>query len=113
MIKTMKTVKIYHVIAVVAILLMAITSTLTGNINSILIIGFGTSIVLLLGIHLVLDRQERNLYQIERKLLEISSEVESTKMTSELASRLSNEQQVAIIRMLSEIHEPTPKKEDK
>jgi len=101
----METVKIYHAIAVVAIFLIGIISTLTENTNFILIIGFGVSIILLLGIHLILDRQENDIQRLEKKITEMSLNIESIKVVTEFSSKLSNDQQVALMKMISELHE--------
>ena len=64
----MKTVDLYHLVGIAALFLLALCITLGANDGVVLVIGIGIIVILLLGVHLVLYKQDKRLCVIEKKL---------------------------------------------
>lgn len=65
----MKNVDLYHLVGVVSLLLLVLFITLGANDGVVLVVGVGIIVILLLGVHIVLDKQDR---QMERMSIVIS-----------------------------------------
>ena len=63
----MKTVDLYHLVGIAALFLLALCITLGANDGVVLVIGIGIIVILLLGVHLVLYKQDKSLCVIEKK----------------------------------------------
>ena len=85
----MKLVNLYHLVGVGVLALVALSFSLGFN-ESATILGIGVIVVLVLGIHLVLDKINENLYYHEKKLIELSNSVDSIKASVEIIGGLSN-----------------------
>ena len=73
--------------------------------DSVLIaIAFGVIVVLLLGIHLILDRQDNSIENMERKIEQIASDIYETKTSSYFQSGLRMNEQVAMVSSLENIN---------
>lgn len=94
----------YHLIGVAAILFMMFSVNLNAKDSVLIIVGFGAIIILLLGIHLVLDRQDRSIENIERKIEQIVSDVYETKMSSDFQSGMRMNEQVSMVSSLENLN---------
>lgn len=99
----MKIVDLYHLVGIAALLLMVFCITLGSNDGVVLVIGIGIIVILLLGVHLVLDKHNKRLCVIERKLEDVYYDVHFTKMHSEFESGLKIKEQSVIIESLANI----------
>ena len=99
----MKTVDLYHLVGIVALLLLTLCITLGANDGVVLVIGIGIIVILLLGVHLVLDKHDKRLCVIERKLEDVYYDAHFTKMQSELDKRIRLNGQSVIIESLANI----------
>lgn len=100
----MKTVDLYHLVALIALFLMVLCITLGYNDGVVLVIGIGILVVLLLGVHLVLDKQSKRMCVIEKKLEEVHYDAHFVKMRSELGVNLSVKEQAFFIESLANIN---------
>ena len=100
----MKIVDLYHLVGIAALFLMVFCITLGANDGVVLVIGIGIIVILLLGVHLVLDKYDKRLCVIERKLEDVYYDVHFTKMHSELDSEVRIKGQSAIIESLANIN---------
>lgn len=100
----------YHLIGLAALFLIMFAVRFKANDSVLIIIGVGGIMILLLGIHLVLDRQDRIIENIVKKIEQISSDIYETKISSDFQSGIKMNEQIAmasslesISRMLNEI----------
>lgn len=99
----MKIVDLYHLVGIAALLLLTLCITLGANDGVVLVIGIGIIVILLLGVHLVLDKHDKRLCVIERKLEDVYYDVHFAKMHSEFESGLKIKEQSVIIESLANI----------
>lgn len=100
----MRTVKMYHLIGVVAVFFMTVAVNLKAKDSVLIAIAFGVIVVLLLGIHLILDRQDNSIEHMERKIEQIASDVYETKTSSDFQSGMRINEQVAVVSSLESIN---------
>ena len=100
----MKIVDLYHLVGIVALLLLTLCITLGANDGVVLVIGIGIIVILLFGVHLVLDKHDKRQCIIERKLEDIYYDAHFTKMHSELESDVRIKGQSAIVELLANIN---------
>ncbi len=99
----MRIVDLYHFVGVAALFIMVFCITLGANDGVVLVIGIGVIVILLLGVHLVLDKHDKALCAIDRKLEEIYYDAHFTKMQSEFGERIRLKEQSVIIESLANI----------
>ncbi len=99
----MKIVDLYHLVGLAAFLLLTLCITLGANDGVVLVIGIGIIVILLLGVHLVLDKQDKRLCVVERKLEDVYYDVHFTKMQSEFGEGIRLKEQSVIIESLAKI----------
>ena len=85
----MKLVNLYHWVGVGILLLMTLSFSL-GFKESAVILGIGLIAVLVLGVHLVLDKMDDSFYYHEKKLVELSDNIDTIKASVEIIGNLSN-----------------------
>lgn len=85
----MKLVNLYHLVGVGILLLMTLSFSL-GFKESAVILGIGLIAVLVLGVHLVLDKMDDSFYYHEKKLVELSDNIDTIKASVEIIGNLSN-----------------------
>lgn len=98
----MKLVNLYHLVGVGVLTLMTLSFSL-GFDKSATILGIGLMAVLILGVHLVLDKINDNLYYHEKKLVELSDSVDSIKASVEIIGSLSNHEMASSSLSLEQI----------
>lgn len=99
----MKTVDLYHLVGIAALLLLTLCITLGANDGVVLVIGIGFIVILLLGVHLVLYKQDKRLCVIEKKLEDVYYDVHFTKKQSEFGAGIRLKEQSVIIESLANI----------
>ena len=99
----MKTVDLYHLVGIAALLLLTLCVTLGANDGVVFMIGIGIIVILLLGVHLVLDKQDKRLCVIEKKLEDVYYDVHFTKKQSEFGAGIKLKEQSEIIESLANI----------
>lgn len=104
----MKLVSLYHLVGVGVLTLMALSFSL-GFDESATILGIGLMAVLILGVHLVLDKINDNLYYHEKKLVELSDSVDSIKASVEIIGNLSNHEMISSSLSLEQIKQEIEK----
>ena len=100
----MRTVKMYHLIGVAAIFFMSAAVNLKAKDSVLIVIGVSAIVVLLLGIHLILDRQDNSIENMERKIEKIASDVYETKTSTDFQSGMGMNEQVAMVSSLENIN---------
>lgn len=98
----MKLVNLYHLVGVGVLTLMTLSFSLDFD-ESATILGIGLIVVLVLGVHLVLDKINDNLYYHEKKLVELSDSIDSIKSSVEIIGNLSNHEIVSSSLSLDQI----------
>lgn len=99
----MKTVDLYHLVGIAALLLLTLCITLGANDGVVLVIGIGIIVILLLGVHLVLDKNDKRLCVIEKKLEDVYYDVHFTKKQSEFGAGIRLKEQSVITESLANI----------
>lgn len=99
----MRTVKMYHLIGVAALLFMTVAINLKAKDGVLIVIGVGVIVILLLGVHLILDRQDNSIENIERKIEQIALDVYETKTSTDFQSGVRMNEQVAMVSSLESI----------
>ena len=107
----MKLVNLYHFVGVGILILVAVSFSL-GFKESAIVLGIGLVAVLVLGVLLVLDNLGNQLNYHEKRLAEISSNLESVKASVEIIGRISNQDIVARTMTLEEIRKEFSKIEE-
>ena len=107
----MKLVNLYHVVGVGILLLMTLSFSF-GFKESATILGIGLIAILVLGVHLVLDRINDNLYYHEKKMVELSNDVDSIKASVEIIGGMFNNGMISTSLSLEEIKKAVKKLED-
>lgn len=100
----MKTVKMYHLISVASLFIMTVAINFKAKDGVLIIIGVGLIVILLLGIHLILDRQDNSIAHMERKIEQIASDVYETKVSSGFQSEMRINEQVSVVSSLESIN---------
>ena len=100
----MRTVKMYHLIGVASLFFMTVAINLKAKDGVLIVIGVSAIVVLLLGIHLILDRQDNSIENMERKIEKISSDVYETKTSTDFQSGMRMNEQVAMVSSLENIN---------
>ena len=99
----MKTVDLYHLVGLVALLLMVVCITLGANDGVVLVIGIGIIVILLLGVHLVLDKQDKRFCVLERRLEEVHYDAHFTKKQMEFGAGIRIKEQSVVLESLAKI----------
>lgn len=107
----MKLVNLYHFVGIGVLILIAVSFSL-GFKESAIILGIGLVAVLALGVLLVLDNLGNQLDYHEKRIAEISSNVESVKASVEIIGKLVNQDMVYSAQTLDEIRQELGKLSD-
>ena len=94
----------YHLIGVAALFFMTVAINLKAKDGVLIVIGVGVIVILLLGVHLILDRQDNSIENIERKIEQIALNVYETKTSSDFQSGMRMNEQVAMVSSLENIN---------
>lgn len=94
----------YHLIGVASLFFMTVAINLKAKDGVLIVIGVSAIVVLLLGIHLILDRQDNSIENMERKIEKISSDVYETKTSTDFQSGMRMNEQVAMVSSLENIN---------
>lgn len=100
----MRTVKLYHLIGVFALLFILCAVNLNAKDGVLIVMGIGVAVVLLLGVHLILDKQDRSIERIEKKIEQIAFDIYETKVSSNFQSGLRMNEQVVVTSSLEDIN---------
>lgn len=107
----MKLLNLYHLVGVCVLLLMALSFSL-GFKECAITLGIGLVAVLVLGVLLVLDNLGNQLNYHEKRIAEISNNVESVKASVEIVGKIFNQEIVVRTMTLDEIREELGKIEE-
>ncbi len=107
----MKLVNLYHLVGVGLLSLMAVSFSL-GFKESAMILGIGLVAVLVLGVLLVLDNLGSQLNYHEKRIAEISSNLDTVKASVEIIGRINNQDITSRTMSLNEIRKELSKIEE-
>lgn len=100
----MKSVDLYHLVAMVALVLILVCGIFWEVDAAFISIGVSLTVVLLLGVHIVLDRQDRQMEKIERILTSVEMELAHIRTALDYDFSLKPAEQAAIIDSLGSIN---------
>ena len=99
----MKSVDLYHLVAMVALVLILVCGIFGEVYAAFMSIGVSLTVVLLLGVHLALDRQDRKMENIERTITEVKTELAHIRIALDFDFSIKPKEQAAIIDSLGSI----------
>ena len=100
----MKSVDLYHLVAMVALVLILVCG-IFGDVDvAFTTIGVSLTVILLLGVHLVLDRQDRQIEKIERILTSVEMELAHIRIALDFDFSIKPAEQAAFIDALGSIN---------
>ena len=100
----MKSVDLYHLVAMVALVLIVVCVIFGAGNNTFTTIGVSLTVVLLLGVHIVLDRQDRQMEKIERILTSVEMELAHIRTALDFDFSIKPAEQAAFIDALGSIN---------
>ena len=100
----MKSVDLYHLVALVALVLILVCTMFGVGNNAFTTIGVSLIVVLLLGVHIVLDRQDRQIEKIERILTSVEMELVHIRTALDFDFSIKPAEQAAFIDALGNIN---------
>ena len=100
----MKSVDLYHLVAMVALVLILVCGIFREVYAAFISIGVSLTVVLLLGVHIVLDRQDRQMENIERTITEVKTELAHIRIALDFDFSIKPAEQAAIIDSLGSIN---------
>lgn len=100
----MKSVDLYHLVAMVALVLILVCG-IFWEVDAVFIsIGVSLTVVLLLGVHIVLDRQDSQMEKIERILTSVEMELAHIRTALDFDFSIKPKEQAVIIDSLGSIN---------
>ena len=99
----MKSVDLYHLVAMVALVLILVCGIFGEVYAAFMSIGVSLTVVLLLGVHLALDRQDKQMENIERTITEVKTELAHIRIALDFDFSIKPAEQAAIIDSLGSI----------
>lgn len=100
----MKSVDLYHLVAMVALVLILVCGIFWEVDAAFIFIGVSLTVILLLGVHLALDRQDRKMEKIERTITEVKTELAHIRIALDFDFSIKPKEQAAIIDSLGSIN---------
>lgn len=100
----MKSVDLYHLVAMVALVLILVCGIFWEVDAAFIFIGVSLTVILLLGVHLALDRQDRKIEKIERTITEVKTELAHIRIALDFDFSIKPAEQAAIIDSLGSIN---------